>query len=138
MRDGPRGIEDTERGLILAVGGDTLSGIALLMQGRDGERPLCLDLLWTMLQRGKELSKRDWRLERVAIVELRGMAYIGRLFFGDGAGGAAWDCDCRPSDGCWLSLKVGFEVEGLGERGGGMRGAHPRGSACPSRFLLVS
>lgn len=18
----------------------------------------------------------------------------------------AWDCDCRPSDGCWLSLKV--------------------------------
>ncbi|KFM27981.1 hypothetical protein F751_0667 [Auxenochlorella protothecoides] len=105
MRDGPRGIEDTERGLILAVGGDTLSGIALLMQGRDGERPLCLDLLWTVLQRGKELSKRDWRLERVAIVELRGMAYIGRLFFGDGAGGAAWDCDCRPSDGCWLSLK---------------------------------
>lgn len=108
MREGPRGIEDAERGLVLAVGGDTLSGIALLMQGKEGERPLSLDLLWTVLQRGRQLSKRDWSLQRVAIVELRGSAYIGRLFFGgEVAGSPAWDCDCRPSDGCWLSLKVG-------------------------------
>lgn len=44
---------------------------------------------------------------RVAIVELRDTTYIGRLFFGDSeTGSAVWDCDCRPSDGCWLALKV--------------------------------
>jgi hypothetical protein len=30
-----------------------------------------------------------------------------RLFFGDSdSGNAVWDCDCRPSDGCWLALKA--------------------------------
>lgn len=53
------------------------------------------------------MSKRDWKVLRVAIVELRDQTYIGRLFFGDADSGAVvWDCDCRPSDGCWLALKV--------------------------------
>ena len=106
MREGPRGIVDVERGLVLSVAGDTLAGIASLMQGRSADRPLSLDLLWSVLERGRELSRRDWRLQRVAIVALRGDAYIGRAFFGDASGQTAWDCDCRPSDGCWLSLKV--------------------------------
>lgn len=59
-----------------------------------------------MLERGQEISKRDWRVVRVAIVELRQQTYIGRLFFGDDNGVVMWDCDCRPSDGCWLALKV--------------------------------
>ncbi len=59
-----------------------------------------------VLERGQEISKRDWRVVRVAIVELRQQTYIGRLFFGDDAGVVMWDCDCRPSDGCWLALKV--------------------------------
>ncbi|KAK2078364.1 hypothetical protein QBZ16_003204 [Prototheca wickerhamii] len=105
MREGPRGIVDVERGLVLSVAGDTLAGIASLMQGRSADRPLSLDLLWSVLERGRELSRRDWRLQRVAIVALRGDAYIGRAFFGDASGQTAWDCDCRPSDGCWLSLK---------------------------------
>ena len=63
--------------------------------------------LWRqVLERGQEISKRDWRVVRVAIVELRQQTYIGRLFFGDDAGVVMWDCDCRPSDGCWLALKV--------------------------------
>lgn len=64
---------------------------------------LCLQVL----QRGQEVSKRDWKVLRVAIVELRDQTYIGRLFFGDADSGAVvWDCDCRPSDGCWIALKV--------------------------------
>ena len=60
-----------------------------------------------VLQRGQDVSKRDWKVLRVAIVELRDQTYIGRLFFGDADSGAVvWDCDCRPSDGCWLALKV--------------------------------
>lgn len=59
------------------------------------------------MQRGQDISKRDWRVLRVAIVELRNETYIGRLFFGDAdSGNVVWDCDCRPSDGCWLALKV--------------------------------
>ena len=62
---------------------------------------------WQVLQRGQEVSKRDWKVLRVAIVELRDQTYIGRLFFGDADSGAVvWDCDCRPSDGCWIALKV--------------------------------
>ena len=61
-----------------------------------------------VLQRGQDISKRDWKVLRVAIVELRDQTYIGRLFFGDADSGAVvWDCDCRPSDGCWIALKVG-------------------------------
>lgn len=64
-------------------------------------------LLWLqVLERGQEISKRDWRVVRVAIVELRQQTYIGRLFFGDDNGVVMWDCDCRPSDGCWLALKA--------------------------------
>ena len=60
-----------------------------------------------VLQRGQDISKRDWKVLRVAIVELRDQTYIGRLFFGDADSGAVvWDCDCRPSDGCWIALKV--------------------------------
>ena len=45
---------------------------------------------------------------QVAVVELRGNTFVGRIFFGDPATGqVAWDCDCRPSDACWLALKVG-------------------------------
>ena len=60
-----------------------------------------------MLQRGQEISKSDWKLLRMAIVELRGLVFIGRLFFGrEDTGEVVWDCDCRPSDGAWLALKV--------------------------------
>lgn len=42
-------------------------------------------------------------------MELRGNTFVGRIFFGDPATGqVAWDCDCRPSDACWLALKVGL------------------------------
>ena len=73
-----------------------------------------------VLERGQEISKRDWRVVRVAIVELRQQTYIGRLFFGDDNGVVMWDCDCRPSDGCWLALKVcvhSLQVRALEGRG---------------------
>ena len=60
-----------------------------------------------VLERGQELSKREWKLIRVAIVEMRDSTYIGRIFFGDcESGESVYDMDCRPSDGLWLSLKV--------------------------------
>jgi bifunctional DNase/RNase len=103
-------IEDADRALVMSVGGDTLTGVAQLAQGLQtgaaGGRPLSLDLLWQVLQRGQEISKRTWNVLRVAVVELRGNTFVGRIFFGDPATGqVAWDCDCRPSDACWLALK---------------------------------
>lgn len=104
-------VEDTDRGLVMSVGGDTLAGVAQLAQGLPtgaaGGRPLSLDLLWQVLERGQEISRRTWGILRVAVVELRGNTFVGRVFFGDHATGAvAWDCDCRPSDACWLALKA--------------------------------
>ena len=60
-----------------------------------------------VLQRGQSISKRDWKLIRVAIVDMQSFTYIGRLFFGNQeTGEVAWDCDCRPSDGMWLAQQV--------------------------------
>lgn len=59
-----------------------------------------------ILERGQAISKRDWKLVRVAVVSLSEQTYKGRLFFGDSEGNVVWDCDCRPSDACWLALKV--------------------------------
>ncbi|EIE24051.1 hypothetical protein COCSUDRAFT_62574 [Coccomyxa subellipsoidea C-169] len=93
--------------LVLAVGGDTLISVASILEDHKRDRPMALDLLWQVLQRGQEISKRDWKVLRVAITELRDSTYIGRLFFGDAdTGNLVWDCDCRPSDGCWLALKM--------------------------------
>ena len=48
----------------MSVGGDTLAGVAQLAQGLPsgaaGGRPLSLDLLWQVLERGQEISKRTW------------------------------------------------------------------------------
>jgi hypothetical protein len=59
-----------------------------------------------VLERGQEISKKEWKLVRMAIVAMGDSTYIGRVFFGDAEGNVVWDCDCRPSDGCWLALKV--------------------------------
>ncbi len=68
-----------------------------------------LDFCVQILQRGQDISKKDWKLLQVAVVNMTGSSYIGRLFFGDAeTGNVVWDCDCRPSDACWLALKVTF------------------------------
>jgi len=99
-------IEEPDRGLVVAVGGDSFQAIVLLLQGRQEARPLTLDLLWQVLQRGRDVSKRDWSVLRVAIVGLSDTAYLGRIFFGNkDTGEVAWDVDCRPSDATWLAIK---------------------------------
>eukprot|EP00213_Chloropicon_mariensis_P000806 CAMPEP_0197477018 /NCGR_PEP_ID=MMETSP1309-20131121/12606_1 /TAXON_ID=464262 /ORGANISM="Genus nov. species nov., Strain RCC998" /LENGTH=423 /DNA_ID=CAMNT_0043017699 /DNA_START=277 /DNA_END=1548 /DNA_ORIENTATION=+ len=95
-----------EKCLVVEIGGDTVGNISAALESTKFSRPLALDLLWQVLQRGQEISKSDWALVRVAIVDLRGGTFIGRLFFGDrDAGKIYWDCDCRPSDGVWLALQ---------------------------------
>ncbi|KAK9792065.1 hypothetical protein WJX73_002576 [Symbiochloris irregularis] len=91
--------------LILQVSGDALLAISNLLTRRHHDRPLALDVLSTVLARGQEISKSDWKLACVAVTELRGMIFIGRLFFGRDTGEMVWDTDCRPSDGTWLALK---------------------------------
>ena len=77
-------------------------------------RPMSLDLLWAILERGKAISNREWRLSHVAIVDMRNSTYIGRIFFGDSeTGEVVWDADCRPSDACWLALKVSSYTDDL-------------------------
>lgn len=41
-----------------------------------------------ILQRGQEISKREWKLLNVAVVALSENAYVARLFFGDAETGA--------------------------------------------------
>jgi len=95
-----------EKCLVVEIGGDTVSNISAALESTQFARPLALDLLWQVLERGQAISKSDWALVRVAIVDLRGGTFIGRLFFGDrDLGKIYWDCDCRPSDGVWLALR---------------------------------
>ncbi|DBB04512.1 TPA: hypothetical protein ACH3X1_012606 [Trebouxia sp. C0004] len=99
--------EDREHSLLLQIGGDSLLAISSVVMGTPHERPVALDLLWKVLERGQEISKREWKLIRVAIVDIQHSTYIGRLFFGDReTGEVVWDCDCRPSDGMWLSFQA--------------------------------
>lgn len=93
------------RVLVIGIGGDALIALVTILQGRDSIRPLALDLLWQVLQRGKQISTQQWELEKVAIVRLEGGIYYGRLFFGSGDSGTVWDCDCRPSDAMWLASR---------------------------------
>lgn len=96
--------EDREHALLLQIGGDSLIAISSVVLETSQQRPVALDLLWKVLERGQEISKREWKLIRVAIVDIKNSTYIGRLFFGDKeTGEVVWDCDCRPSDGLWLS-----------------------------------
>ncbi|KAK9863449.1 hypothetical protein WJX84_004880 [Apatococcus fuscideae] len=99
--------EDDQNGLVLGVSGDTLLAVTQQAQGQSNSRPLSLDLLWKMLERGMETQRTQWQLLRVAIVELRDFTFIGRIFLGDRETGiVAWDCDCRPSDAVWLAQKT--------------------------------
>jgi hypothetical protein len=81
-----------------------------------------------MWQAGRE----DWKLLRVAVVELRNDVFVARLFFGDPATGEVkWDCDCRPSDATFLAMKVSARVgarraAGLGWLGGAGGWTPPR------------
>ncbi len=44
-------LEDQGRALIVQVGGDTMHGLALLLDGGTPSRPSTLDLLWTVRRR---------------------------------------------------------------------------------------
>lgn len=101
---------DTDHLLVLSVGGDSLSAIISMQERTPLSRPVALSLLWKVkfcshslaavcfamqdllwlnlvvlqvLQRGQEISNRDWKLTRVAIVDMRSFTYIGI-------------CDLRP------------------------------------------
>lgn len=96
----------TGKALVMGIGGESLECLVRLMEKRQSPRPPALDLLWTILQRGQEISRKEWKLLHVAVVAMADNAYIARLFFGDAeTGEIVWDCDCRPSDACWLALK---------------------------------
>eukprot|EP01023_Acetabularia_acetabulum_P025230 TRINITY_DN24173_c0_g2_i1.p2 TRINITY_DN24173_c0_g2~~TRINITY_DN24173_c0_g2_i1.p2 ORF type:complete len:337 (-),score=61.40 TRINITY_DN24173_c0_g2_i1:1859-2869(-) len=97
--------------LIMQVGGDTLSCLNSAIQRNFGDRPMALDLLYSVLERGKEISSNHWGVLRVAVVELKSNVFHGRLFFGDTrTGKAMWDCDCRPSDGSWIAIKYNVPI----------------------------
>lgn len=91
--------------LVIGIGGDALVALITLIQGKASLRPLALDLLWQILERGRDISTQEWQLQKVAIVRLEDGIFYGRLFFGSEEGLVVWDCDCRPSDALWLATK---------------------------------
>lgn len=96
--------------LVIGIGGDALVALITLIQGKASLRPLALDLLWQILQRGRDISAQEWQLQKVAIVRLEDGIFYGRLFFGWEEGLVVWDCDCRPSDALWLATKQGCPI----------------------------
>ena len=104
-------IEDPDEALLLSVGGDTLSALISLLRGAPETRPLAVELLWRVLQRGNSLAEQDWSILHVAITGLSGFTFLGRIYFGDPqTGHIAWDVDCRPSDATWLATKCGAPI----------------------------
>ncbi|KAF8067229.1 hypothetical protein HT031_002276 [Scenedesmus sp. PABB004] len=98
--------EDT-RVMEIFISGDACISIYTHLCPSDNTRPMALDILWQMWQRGRTISRRDWTLLRVAVVACVNDVYYGRLFFGDPETGAVhWDCDVRPSDATFLALKA--------------------------------
>eukprot|EP00210_Caulerpa_lentillifera_P007630 g7287.t1 len=99
-------VEDPDpRGLMIQVGGDTLLGIAYKAADKEPERPMSLQLLNNVLERFETLNPNEWHLLHVAVVDIIDNTFIGRLYFGDPeTDEIVWDCDCRPSDACWLAL----------------------------------
>ncbi|PNW85377.1 hypothetical protein CHLRE_03g183550v5 [Chlamydomonas reinhardtii] len=94
--------------LEIFVAGDTATNIYTQLQNTKSARPMVHDLMFNMLTRAAQTNGRQWQLLRVAIVALENDIFVGRLFFGDPATGVvAWDCDCRPSDGVYLSMRSG-------------------------------
>ncbi|EFJ52139.1 hypothetical protein VOLCADRAFT_103159 [Volvox carteri f. nagariensis] len=89
------------------VTGDAAYNIHAQLHGQKENRPVVHDLMFNLLARAAEMQPGQWQLLRVAIVALKDDLFVGRLFFGDAATGTVcWDCDCRPSDGVYLSLRT--------------------------------
>lgn len=92
--------------LEIYIGGDTAYCIAHLADNRLPPRPMPLDLLQKVVEECFQQGDHHVAPLRVAIVEMRDDVFFGRLFFGDPrTGEVLWDCDCRPSDACWLAIK---------------------------------
>ena len=100
-----------EEGMMVSVGGDTYSALVYHSQGRAVARPLSVELLWAVLQRGQQQAGQEWDILRVAVVARSDSAFIGRIFFGARESGqVAFDVDCRPSDAVWLALQAGAPI----------------------------
>jgi bifunctional DNase/RNase len=92
--------------LEIYIGGDTAFCIAQLAEGFPSLRPMPLDIMQRMVEECFQTLYRKCTVLKVAIVGMNEDVFYGRLFFGDPATGEVlWDCDCRPSDACWLALK---------------------------------
>uniref|UniRef100_A0A383VQ72 BFN domain-containing protein n=1 Tax=Tetradesmus obliquus TaxID=3088 RepID=A0A383VQ72_TETOB len=103
----PEPVNDDTRVMEIFISGDACISIYTHLCPSDNTRPMALDILWEMWQRGRSISKRDWTLLRVAVVSCVNDVYYGRLFFGDPeTQQVLWDCDVRPSDATFLALKA--------------------------------
>ncbi|GAX79692.1 hypothetical protein CEUSTIGMA_g7133.t1 [Chlamydomonas eustigma] len=99
-------IESSTRILEVFVAGDTAVNIFTLVNNQKLERPMVHDVMYSIMEKAMSENCRQWTLLKVAIVGLQNDVFVGRLFFGDPLTGKVhWDCDCRPSDGCFLSIK---------------------------------
>ncbi|PNH12366.1 hypothetical protein TSOC_000666 [Tetrabaena socialis] len=97
--------------LEIFVAGDTATNLYTQLHGHSSSRPMAHDLMYDIVARVAEASHGQWQLLRVAVTCLEQDIFHGRLFFGDPATGTvAWDFDCRPSDGVYLSLRAAVPI----------------------------
>lgn len=47
-------IEDKSKCLVIGIGGDTLMSIVAHLTGRQSERPMSLNLMWNIIQKGEK------------------------------------------------------------------------------------
>ncbi|KAJ9510548.1 hypothetical protein QJQ45_016016 [Haematococcus lacustris] len=116
--------EDLQSILEVFVAGDVAFNTWMqLAPERQAARPMVHELLWAVLQQAQRCSSEPWALLHAAITEITDAVFVGRLYFGNPeTGQVLWECDCRPSDGCYLSLQ-----EALGDGSDGEASSNSKG-----------
>ncbi len=76
--------------------------IAMLLANVSSVRPTTFDLTARLLEVG------EMKIEKVAVVGLRGITFIATMWIN--AGGKTSEVDARPSDAIWLALRAGAPI----------------------------
>lgn len=63
-------VEDKSKCLVIGIGGDTLMSIVAHLTGRQSERPMSLNLMWNIIQKGENSLVETADLKALTLVDL--------------------------------------------------------------------